>query len=225
VSWGEDKQDAREKAIMRAAETELNRFREMYLDSLRDAVVRVEDTELPARSVVIDTGGEAWELLRHCEFGKLSQVKPHHYGAVNGLMRDLVRAGLKSPVNVLWAHKLKNEWNENAEGKARKSGVFERQGFKDMSFLVQGNVLCYRVPPTSEGTDTVKWRAGEMILPVTFNARQDDDDLGFRLGFGTVRQNPALEGMSLENELITFKQVASMIRPDLDPAIWDSTEV
>jgi hypothetical protein len=215
AGWDAPNDAERTKAIMEAADPELDRFRRTYLKALTEPIIAVNGVKQKARSVVIDTGSEAWELMRQCYFGKLTQVKPHHYGEVNGLMRDLVRAGYESDVNVIWLHKLKSEWKEGADNKRSKSGVLERTGFSDMSYLVQANLLAYRVGTTPQ---TVKWRSGEGTFEVTLDPRQldaegyvTDDDLGFRIVCGNSRHNATLEGEVWEGLGATFPAVAAAI--------------
>lgn len=211
---------AMEKAI-----PELERFRRTYLAGLREPIVRYKGRDLRARTIIIDTGTETWELLRLCEFGKLQAVKPHHYAAVNGMMRDMVRAAFDSDVNVIWLHKLKAEWiqsSDPAKG-ASKSGTFERQGFGDMAFLVQANCLLYRAP--TAGKDKVmRWKAGEALQEFPLEKREERDDLGFRFRIGNSRHDPKLEGTELRNDLIDFKMIAQMMVPDSTDADWADVE-
>lgn len=103
-------------------------FQESYYESLKIA-----------RTVIVDTGGEAWETLRLAEFGKMDQVKPHHYSRVNQPMRDLVRTAFDYDSNVIWNHKLKDEYIDDT-----RTGRFERAGFKDMGFLTQADIRLYK---------------------------------------------------------------------------------
>jgi hypothetical protein len=219
VTWGIEDDKLKEEKIMAAAERELTRFREVYLKSLTQPVVRYNGHALKARTVVVDTGSEAWELLRLCELGKLSQVKPHHYTQVNGLMRDLVRAAFDSDVNVIWLHKLKAEWKETANGMARKSGTLERAGFEGMSYLVQANLLATRIPANLVTATTLKWKSGEGLVEIPMEPR-DEGDMGFRLVVGNSRHDPTLEGATLVNDGIDFPTIASMMMPEADPEAW-----
>jgi hypothetical protein len=92
-----------------------------------------------ARTVVVDTATEAWELLRLARFGKLSQVMPHHYGPVNAEYTTLIRAGYSYDKNVILLHKLKKQYVND-----QFSGKYERAGFTNTGFLVQTNLEVYR---------------------------------------------------------------------------------
>jgi len=219
VGFGEEESEKHSKEIVDAAWPVLQRFRTTYLRALREPCLKVAGQKVMARTVVIDTGTEAWQLLRLAEFGKISQVKPHHYVQVNGLMRDIVRAGFDSDVNVIWLHKLKAEWKDNAEGKGRKTGTIERDGFDGMSYLVQANLLAYRVQANLQAATTVKWKSGEGVFEVGVEPREDQD-LGFRLIIGNSRHDPSLEGMTLSNDMINFQTIAQMMMPETDPEAW-----
>lgn len=222
VAWEVDDDTARTKKVMAAAEPELTRFRKIYFEALEKHVMLIGGKKHKARSIVIDTGSEAWALLRLCEFGKLTKVMPHHYTEVNGFMRDLVRAAFDADVNVIWLHKLKAEWKDNAEGKGRKTGVLERDGFDGMSYLVQANLLAYRVPANQVDTTNVKWKSGEGLYEVPLDPR-DGDDMGFRLVVGNSRHNPSLEGLILQNDQITFPTIAKMMLPESSDEDWEDS--
>lgn len=172
------------------ATTEFARFRTDYGRALKSA-----------RSTIVDTASETWELLRLARFGKLTQVKPHHYTEVNQEFRDLVREAFDGSSNLILLHKVKAVWKDGptAESKATKTGEIERSGFSETGYLVQINILCWRI-------DSEEREAG---------------DLGFRAKILNCRQNPEIQGMVLENEQINFQTLGSMAMPDLDPAVWE----
>lgn len=134
-------------------------------------------------TTLIDTGTEMWELLRLARFGKLTQVMPHHYGPVNKEMQEAIREGFGHNCNVIFLHKLKDEWENytDASGKekGRKTGRKSRVGFSDMPFLVQINLRCERVEREGGGSD-------------------------FQITIDDCRQNPDINGMSLPNDFDTL---------------------
>ncbi len=212
---------AQQVKMMEAAAPVLERFRRTYLKALREPVmVNSKGKKLMARTVIVDTGSEAWELLRLAELGKVTQVKPHHYVAVNGLMRDIVRAGYDSDTNVIWLHKLKAEWKDSSEGKGRKTGTVERAGFTDMAFLVQANLLAFRAPRVDAPEQAWKWKSGEGVFEFVTQPRLDNDDLGFRLIVGNSRHNPGLEGLELAGDMLNFQTLAQLLVPESQPEDW-----
>lgn len=220
VIFEEEDENVRAKALVEAAWPHHLRFRKTYLDALRKPLVRTPDgRQLMARTIVVDTGSEAWEMMRYAEFGKVTKVMPHHYTAVNSQMRDLVRAALESNVNVIWLHQLKADWNESADGKARKTGVLNRAGFERMANLVQANFLVYRVPRIDDGK-VVKWGWGEGKFFYAPTPREGDADLGFRMVCGNNRHDPSMEGLELANEAIDFRTVARVMLPNSTDEDW-----
>lgn len=172
------------------ATTELLRFEKDYKNALRTV-----------RSVVVDTAGETWELLRLARLGKLTQVKPHHYTEVNQEYRDFVREAYDSDANLILLHKLKAVWvdGKDAQGNAKssKNGEYERAGFSETGYLVQVNVRMWREEDREEG------------------------DLGFRMKILNCRQNPEIAGMVLANEQINFPMLGMLAMPNVDPANWE----
>lgn len=220
VTWEID-EAAKSAAIMKAAEPELERFRQLYYHALTEPVLAKDGVAYKAKTIVIDNASEIWELLRLCYLGKLTQVKPHHYTEVNGLMRDLVRAAYDNDVNVIWIHKLKQEYKEGVDGRNSKSGTMERIGFGDMSYLVQANLLAYRTPSSVKQDAVFKWRPGSTTIELGIAGREDPQtDLGFKLFMGNCRQDPTAEGEVWFNEQIDFAQVAMRLRPEVDPSEW-----
>jgi len=92
-----------------------------------------------ARTVVLDTSTEVWELLRLARFGKLSQVMPHQYGPVNAEFVQMIREAHGYDKNLILLHKMKREYvNDHATGR------YERAGYSGVGYLVQANVVVYR---------------------------------------------------------------------------------
>lgn len=172
------------------AGAEFARFRTDYSNVLR-----------ATRSTVVDTSSEVWELLRLARFGKLTQVKPHHYTEVNQEFRDLVREAFDSTSNLILLHKVKAVWKDGptAESRATKTGEIERSGFSETGYLVQINVLCYRLEAEERA----------------------EGDLGFRMKIVNCRTNAELQGMVLENEQISIPTLGALALPDLDPSVWE----
>jgi len=88
-----------------------------------------------------------------------------------------------------------------------------------MSYLVQANLLAYRVQANLQAATTVKWKSGEGVFEVGVEPREDQD-LGFRLIIGNSRHDPSLEGMTLSNDMINFQTIAQMMMPETDPEAW-----
>lgn len=132
--------------------------------------------EKELRSVLIDTGTEAWELLRMARFGKLTQVMPQHYGPVNAEMRELIREAYSSDKNLILLHKMTEIYANN-----QPTGKFGMAGFKDVPYNVQVNLLA--------------WRDTDGIFHTTIqDCRQNADLAGLDL-VGELCNFPALASM------------------------------
>jgi hypothetical protein len=209
---------------------EWRRFYTTYLKALREPVCKRGGKYLMARTVVVDTGSEQWELLRLAQFGKLVQVPTFKYREVNSIMRDMVRQALDSDVNVIFLHKLDNEWvkggrDKDGNEKQIKSGVKLVKGFDEMAHLVQANMFCYRAPMAD--TQPAEWKVKVGLGEAdtwTAEPRAPKGDLGFRARIINCRHNPKLEGMELCDEAVDFRMLAQMIVPGTTPADWADDE-
>jgi hypothetical protein len=109
--------------IIEAAEKELATVETNYQTALKQA-----------RTIVIDTGSELWELLRLAAFGKLEKVMPHQYAEPNQQMTRLIKLAYDSSANLIITHRLKEQWIND-----KRTGLFEMAGFKDIPYLVQAH--------------------------------------------------------------------------------------
>jgi hypothetical protein len=83
------------------------------------------------RSVVIDPGHRVWDLIRLARLGKLTQVPPLQYVAVNAEFTELIQKLHGSPANILWLHRMKPVYVNN-----EKTNAFERSGYSDIGYDV-----------------------------------------------------------------------------------------
>ena len=86
-------------------------------DQFQDDYYKALET---ARTVIVDTASEAWELCRLAHFlpewKRIEKIKSHHYTPLNSNFRNLLRAGYESDCNVVLTHKVKkmyqgDSWN------------------------------------------------------------------------------------------------------------------
>jgi hypothetical protein len=141
------------------------------------------------RSVLVDTGTEWWEICRLAAFGKLDQVKSHHYGPVNREWRTLIRAAFEHDKHVIFLHKMREIWvNEKSTGK------FERKGQADMGYLVQ---VCGELWKDTK-VDRLTGKAPG--IPDRYN-----------LTISECRHNPELEGLTLSGADCTFSALAALV--------------
>lgn len=84
-------------------------------------------------SCIVDTASEAWQLCRLARLGKLAQVLPIQYAAVNAEFRQLTQLALTNvECNVIYTHKMKAVYKNE-----QKTEEKERSGFGEIDYDVQ----------------------------------------------------------------------------------------
>lgn len=144
-------------------------------------VLHIRESIKTMRTVVVDTSSECWELARLARLGKLTQVLPHQYTAVNAEFRELLRLAYRHDCNLILLHKVKKEYVND-----KPTGNYERSGFGDTDFIVQVTLRAFK-DPKAEGLDK------------------------FHLKITKCRQNPLLENVELIGEDCTFQKVAALV--------------
>ena len=144
------------------------------------------------RTGVADTSTELWEMVRMAKLGKLTQVKPHHYGPVNSAMRTFIQLPYqREGLNYIYIHKEKKEYkNDNWSGK------YEVQGFSDTPFLVQCNINHFKTKAT------------------------EDDEAEFGIRVINCRQNADMDGEELVGMMCDFPTLASMVFEETNEDDW-----
>jgi hypothetical protein len=143
------------------------------------------------RTTILDTGSEAWSLLRLARLGKLTQIMPVMYTAVNAEFRQLSQLALQQTTcNVIYTHKIKAVY-ENEQ----KTEKMERAGFSDIGYDVQAEIRAER----------------DLTKPL---------DEQFGLVVEKCRVNPKVSGRRFGGNNVSFQDVAAAIYPDVPPEVW-----
>lgn len=154
------------------------------------------------RSIVIDTGTQLYEDIRMALLGKLTQVMPHQYGAVNDELRKLIQTLNTSGKHLIVTHKLDKEYkNDKWDGKS-----YERKGWKDLSYQCQIN-LRHECEMVKE-SDPDMIEQGRLIRPQFCTIIED------------CNQNPMLKGLELYDADSTFLELAMRVYPEADPELF-----
>src|ERR1700744_6554560 len=104
-----------------------------YVRNFRDSLQKM-------RTVIVDTGSEAWSLVRLARLGKLTSVLPVQYTSVNAEFRQLTQLALSQNVcNVIFTHKVKDVYKDD-----KKTGEVERSGFGEIEYDVQAVIRASR---------------------------------------------------------------------------------
>lgn len=98
-----------------------------------------------ARTIVVDTADEWWELERNAEFGQLEKVPPNRYVGLNSQFEAILRTVLSSQkTNVILINRMKDEWknskNEMGSMTGSKTGRKISAGYKNLGFLTQATL-------------------------------------------------------------------------------------
>lgn len=157
----------------------------------REFVINFRDSLSKMRTVVVDTGTEAWSLVRLARLGKLTQVLPVQYTAVNAEFRQLTQLALsQQKCNVIFVHKVKDVYKDD-----KKTGAVERAGFTEMEYDVQ-TVLKATRDYTKVGVQQ------------------------FQLEIAACRANLGASGTRFSGDDCTFQKVATAIYPGTTEDFW-----
>lgn len=152
------------------------------------------------RTLIVDTGTETWELCRLARFGKITQVKPHHYGPVNAEFSALIQEAFnRHDLNVIWIHKMKKEYKASAKDAEKESwtGKWERAGFADLAYQADVNIRHY--------FDSFRRNPyNQTILPPAFGVEVLDSRY----------QMVSLVGSRFEEQMCTFEFLAESAFPE-----------
>lgn len=146
------------------------------------------------RTTIVDTGTDAYELIRMSYFGKLGQVMPHHYAPVNAEYKDLFKQAYAADGNLIVLHRMKEEWlnKVNSQGKevGIKTGVMLLAGWKDTPYETQVHIRLFK---DAEGF-------GGLVVE--------------------CRQNPDLTGFELRGDMLSFAGLGQMVYPESEEKEW-----
>jgi hypothetical protein len=141
------------------------------------------------RTVIFDTASELWEIARLAYFGKLEQVKSHHYGMVNAAFRRFLKKGLDSDKNILLLQKMKAEYLDD-----KRTGKYEMSGFGDTPHIVQVVLYPFRSSVERELPD------GQTI-----------EQGGFAVEVRESRHSPEMMNSFFVGDMATFPWIAASI--------------
>ncbi|MCZ2113258.1 MAG: hypothetical protein LC131_05430 [Anaerolineae bacterium] len=131
-----------------------------------------------SRTVILDTGTHAWELIRLARFGRLEKILPVKYGPVNNEFETLVKLPQKhNGLNCIITHRSKKEYkaakraaNSDSEEKEVWTGGYERAGFGGLPFEAQ---LCLE-----HFRDDSQYSVDKFGIRITDSALNAADTLG-----------------------------------------------
>lgn len=146
-----------------------------------------------AKSGIMDTGTEGWELIRLGSFGTLTPKgrTDNLYGPVNAKWRSLFKP-VRQPnatCNIITIHQTQDEYKEK-RGQSERTGRTIRRGMKEIPFLA------------------------DVIV------RTSKEDGDFKVTIEKGWYNASVEGIEFFNEDATFANVMAMIT-ETDAEEWE----
>lgn len=170
----------------------------------------VEDKRI--RTLVVDTATEVWELCRLAYFGKLAQVKPHHYAAPNNRFRVLLKYvyDTRLDLNAVWIHKHKKEYKASGKGndESNWTGKYERSGMADVPFLTDVVAEHYKRLERDEAN----------LSHLFFGLRVLDSRLKPEYVVGTELETEV--GVAGGSDQCNFATLAQAVWPETTPDYW-----
>lgn len=125
---GDEVKRKKERELAKLADAEWDRSVEFFRKGLKFA-----------RTVVVDTATQWWELLRLARFGRQSNVK-HLFTAVNAEFRRIVKGdAFNSDASVVYLHSMKDEYVNDV-----RTGELVPAGFGGMPYIVQVHLHAHR---------------------------------------------------------------------------------
>lgn len=106
----------------------------------------LEASEKWAKTVIVDTADEAWEILRLGAFGTVTPKgrTDSLYGPVNASYRQWLRTMHRhNMAHVILVNKMKEIWKKGADGQSSRTGKFERVGFKELGYLADMSLTAF----------------------------------------------------------------------------------
>lgn len=187
-----------------------------YWTDFRSEFYKALDNQ-DAVTVAIDGDSDSWELQRLAEFGKLTQVPPLMYPAVNMSRRALIARAWDSCKVIVATNKVKNEYREVLDDQGNpvlddkrkpikeKTGQKERQGFSDQDFLWQLQLTHLYKPPAA-------------ITMGPLKGKMKPQQWGIRIT--KCKANAELAGQELWNEKCNFSGLVQLVYPHVPLSSW-----
>jgi hypothetical protein len=155
------------------------------------------------RTIVWDTGGELYELQRLAYHGKLASIPELAYGQLKGEYKELVRACKIAGMSLIVIHQMKNEYKRQpGQSRGEATGKRIRSGVEAIGYMVDSYVRLDYTPP--QKPKHVKDPGSDQVWRTTI----------LRCG-----HNPSVNGTEWEN--LTFPELASILKPEVDSDLWE----
>lgn len=162
------------------------RFRECFLDALKHK---------QAKSIVVDTETEMYQLVRLAYLGQLEKVRERYYGTVNAELRRLIRLAKNSNKNIIFTRKLKPVYIGND-----RTRDYTGAGFTDVDYEAEAVVRVWKGRKKEEGLFGLTFQ----LCRLNTRLEEEDNDM-----------HELLDPMS------TFQFLANAVFPDTELEDWE----
>lgn len=123
------------------------------------------------RGVIVDTATELMDVRKLAEYGRNTQIPQIYYGSIYADFRWMVKHALDHDANVLFLHRLKDEW---AGGD--RTGNYVMDGWKGIQFEAQMYLEHSRDTDGNFITNIVECAQDAMLMGMTLSSADDDND-------------------------------------------------
>lgn len=123
------------------------------------------------RGILIDTSSELMDVRKMAEFGRTTQIPQIYYGPIYSDFRWLVKRALDSNANVLFVHRLKDEWLGGD-----RTGGYVMEGWKGVQFDAQMYLEHQRDEEGTFTTTIVECAQDAMLMGMSLSSAEDEND-------------------------------------------------
>jgi hypothetical protein len=123
------------------------------------------------RSVMVDTSSELMDVRKIAEHGRNTQIQQIYYGSIYTDFRWMVKRALDSNCNVLFVHRLKDEWMAGD-----RTGGYVMEGWKGVQFDAQVYAEHARDAENNFVTTIMECAQDAMLNGMTLTSEDDEND-------------------------------------------------
>lgn len=121
-----------------------------------------------ARTIILDTDSDSWELQRLAEFGQLQGVISLRYAGINAARKAMISRAYDSGKIVIGTNRLEEEYETKINNAGKdvqvKTGNTRRQGFKDQSYLWGMQIRHFITEDKQYALEIIKCKADSSLV-------------------------------------------------------------
>ena len=168
------------------------------------------------KTIILDTSTELYAYKRLADFGKLTQVMPHHYGPVNQWFRTLLDGVSSTDKNIILLERRKKEYINDSW-----SGGYDRSGFSETPFLVQVNVKLERLQVASaNGVCPFELEVIDCSQNALVSGVRLQSDPSMPADWSIITGNDGVDRALMAHDQASFPWLGVAVFPDTKLADW-----